>query len=334
MREPLVSVVIPAYNCRWCIADCLKSVCTQSVRNLEIIVVDDGSTDDTAKVVKAFADPRICLIKQSNKGHSSATNTGVSSASGEFIKLVDADDLLAPGHLAAQLAVLFETSENIASCRWGYFTKHPESAVIRKEHVQRDFSDPLEWLICSLTEDEGMMGGWMWLTPRSVWDRAGGYNPTLGLNNDFDFSIRLLLASSGVRYAHNAKYFYRKGMPSSLSQSRGSKAMTSALQTTLLGCQSLLNRENSPRIRQICADRLQMWLYQFYPEHPDLSDIAESRIKELGGSRRPIEGGTILKCLTSLLGWKTARRIQTSLRDIGWINVQLWKQRRSLRRFS
>jgi hypothetical protein len=205
--------------------------------------------------------------------------------------------------------------------------------VSKTEFVQRDFADPLEWLICSLTKDEGMMGGWMWLIPRCVWDSAGGYNPSLGLNNDFDFSIRLLLASKGVRYAENALYCYRKGMASALSQSRGRKAMTSALQTTLLGCQSLLSREDSPRIRQICADRLQMWLYDFYPEFPDLAETTEKRVRELGGSRRALEGGLLLRCIAPLLGWKKTRYLQYTVRKLGWKYVQRWKQRRILQRF-
>lgn len=332
MESPKISVVVPAYNCSKFIKQTLDSVLCQSLRDLEVIVVDDGSTDGTADVVKAYGDLRIRLIQQANQGHSSATNTGVKAARGKFIKLVDADDWLAPGHLEAQWKVLDPSTDQIASCRWGYFTEDPTSVEPRIENVQRDFADPLEWLFCSLTKDEGMMGGWMWLTPRSVWDRAGGYNPELGLNNDFDFSIRLLLASKGVRYAENALYCYRKGISSALSQSRGRKAMTSALNTTLLGCQSLLDRENSPRIRQLCADRLQMWLYDFYPQFPDLATTAEKRIKELGGSRRPLEGGMLLKCLVPILGWKLSRRLQSSVRGMGWKYVQHWKQNRNLRR--
>ena len=333
MTLPLLSVVSPAFNCRWCIEESLQSVCSQSIKDIEVIVVDDGSTDNTADFVRTLGDNRISLIQQPNQGHSSAVNRGVEAAKGQFIKLVDADDWLAPGHLEAQLLVLEDSPEQIASCRWGYFTVDPTIVSPRLEDVQRDFSDPLEWLICSLTKDEGMMGGALWLFPRSVWERAGGYNPDLGLNNDFDFSIRLLLASKGVRYAANALYCYRKGMSSALSQSRGRKAMTSAMQTTLLGCQSLLNREDSPRIRQICADRFQMWLYEFFPEYPDLANAAEIKIKELGGSRRPIEGGRLLKALAATLGWKKARSLQIALGGLGWNHIQAWKRQRNLRRF-
>lgn len=332
MADPLISVIMPAFNCQHFIHQALSSVCCD-IDGLEVVVVDDGSTDGTADAVQCFTDDRIRLIRQSNQGHSEATNVGVQSSRGHFIKLVDADDILAPGHLQAQLHVLQGTVDAVASCRWGYFLQDPDSVQPVPEHVHCDFRDPLEWLVTSLTRDDGMMGGWLWLIPRPVWIRAGGYNPALGLNNDFDFSIRLLLASQGVRFAANALYCYRKGLPSALSQSRGRKAMTSALLTTLLGCQSLLDREDSPRIRRICADRLQMWLYDFYPQFPDLAVQAEQRIAELGGSCRPIQGGLLLKCLVPVLGWKLARRLQLALRQLGWSRVQRWKQLRSLNRF-
>lgn len=333
MTRPTVSIVVPAYNCQGVIEQTLRSVCMQDMEDSEVVVVDDGSTDATAEVVRRFGDKRIRLIQQLNQGHSAATNAGVHASVGTYIKLVDADDVLAPGHLTAQLRVLQGASDHIAFCRWGHFIHDPEFVIPRTERVQRDFDDPLEWLVTCLTEDEGMMGGPLWMTPRSLWDRVGGYDSSLCLNNDFDFSIRLLLASKGVRYASDAVYCYRKGLPAALSQTRGRKAMTSALQTTLQGCQSLLNREDSPRIRRICADRLQMWLYEFYPEFPDLATLAEQRIAELGGSSRKIKGGRLLRCLVPLVGWKFARWLQVLLRRVGWNRIQYWKQTRSLSRF-
>jgi len=91
MADPLVSVIMPAFNCQPFIAQALSSVCSDPA-HLEVVVVDDGSTDETATVVMGFGDPRVRLIQQSNQGLSAATNTGVRAARGKYIKLVDADD--------------------------------------------------------------------------------------------------------------------------------------------------------------------------------------------------------------------------------------------------
>jgi GT2 family glycosyltransferase len=105
---PLVSVIIPAYNAAATIAATLNSVQRQTHEHLEIIVVDDGSTDRTAAIVTAHAagDPRVRLIRQANSGVISARNRGIAAARGAFIAPVDADDLWHPEKIEAQLVAL------------------------------------------------------------------------------------------------------------------------------------------------------------------------------------------------------------------------------------
>jgi hypothetical protein len=258
-------------------------------------------------------------------------NAGAAAATGRFLKFLDSDDALNPGHLAAQLASLTSGSpEQVSACRWGYFVDDPSRPAIRAEHVQRHFDDPLEWLVTSLTQDEGMMGGWMWLIPRAVWDRSGGWDERLSLNNDFDFSVRLLLGSAGVRFAPDAVYAYRKSVSGTLSGSRGRKAMESAWLTTEQGTRALLAREDSERIRRICADRFQTWLFEFYPGYPDLVQTTEQRIAELGGSQRQMSGGRLLRVLQPVIGWKGVRQLQESVGRFGWNHLRRWKARQRL----
>lgn len=96
---PAVSVVIPLYNKGPYIARALTSVLTQTFQDFEVIVVDDGSTDDGAEVVRGFDDPRIRLIQQENQGVSAARNKGVEESKAEFIAFLDADDYWTPTHL-------------------------------------------------------------------------------------------------------------------------------------------------------------------------------------------------------------------------------------------
>lgn len=316
-----ISVLIPAFNAERWITGALGSALGQTWADIEVIVVDDGSTDQTGALVRAIQDPRIRLIVQENRGQSAALNRGVAESRGRYIKFLDADDWLNPTHLEAQIRALEESTECVGSCRWGYFMDHPRCPAVREEAADRDYSDPLEWLVDSLTRDEGMMGGWKWLIPRTVWERSGGWDERLSLNNDFDFSIRLLLASEGVRFAPEAVYSYRKGVAGALSGSRGLKAMTSAFLTTESGCRALLAREDSPRIRQICANRWQEWLFHFYPEYPELATKAQHEIKRLGGSSVRLQGGRILNLLLPVLGWKGVRQLQSLSRRCGWTAV-------------
>lgn len=106
--NPLVSVVIPAYNAAGFIAETLESVLGQTYRPLEIIVVDDGSRDGTPEVVERFASHGVRLIRQENAGPSAARNRGIAVATGTYIAFLDADDLWLPEKTARQVEVMEE----------------------------------------------------------------------------------------------------------------------------------------------------------------------------------------------------------------------------------
>lgn len=111
MPEPLVSALVAAYNAEPFIAEALRSALDQDWPALEVIVVDDGSTDGTAAVVERLNDPRIRLIRQENRGACGAVNTAFHAARGELLALLDADDVWPAGKLRAQSAVLAERPE-------------------------------------------------------------------------------------------------------------------------------------------------------------------------------------------------------------------------------
>ena len=330
MPKPLVSVVIPAYNAAAFVVDAISAALKQSYSSIEVIVVDDGSTDETGSRVNSYRDPRLKYVSQENQGQSAAINRGVSKAQGQYIKLLDADDWITPEHIACQVEALNGRDDAVASCRWGYFVTDFKCPSVRHELTNANYDDPLQWIVDSLTRDEGMMGGWMWLIPRQIWDKVGGYDPRLSLNNDFHFSIATLLAANAVCYAKDAVYSYRKGVSGALSSSYGRKAMESAFLTTDLGTRALLDREDSVRIRHIAADRFQSWLFHFYPDFPDLVKAAEDRISELGGSTLRMQGGQMLKLLQPIVGWKGVRRLQTLAYRYGWRKILDRKARQRL----
>ena len=92
----LVSVIIPCWNTEKYLGECLDSVCSQTLRDIEIICVNDGSTDSSLEIMKAYqeVDPRIVIVEQYNSGVAVARNTGLSKASGEYVYFLDSDDML------------------------------------------------------------------------------------------------------------------------------------------------------------------------------------------------------------------------------------------------
>jgi len=317
----LISVVIPVHNAEKTLQTTLDSVFAQEGVDLEVIAVDDASADGTAPLLAQAAanDPRLrVLTLDANRGQSAALNRGIAAATGDFVKFLDADDLLSPGHLAVQAASLEGTERHLSACRWASFRDSIKGAEPRNEHTARDYTSSREWILDSMEHDEGMMPGWRWLIPRAVLDDVRGWNERLSLNNDFEFSIRLLDHADGIRFAPEAILYYRQGIAGTLSKRFSRTAAESAWLTTRLGCDRILAWGDTPRSRRLCADRMQDWLFRLYPEHPDLAAEADQAIARLGGSERKLQGGRVLRMLSPILNWKQIRKLQVLAYRHGW----------------
>lgn len=112
---PLISVVIPNYNNGPFLIECLESVLVQTYKNIEIILVDDGSTDNSLQVLLSFQD-RISLITTENRGPSAARNTGILNAKGEFIAFLDSDDIWEPTKLKLQMEMMLGGDYDLIYC--------------------------------------------------------------------------------------------------------------------------------------------------------------------------------------------------------------------------
>ena len=128
-NKPLVSIVLPIYNVEKYLPKCLDSVVGQSYRNIEIICVNDGSPDNSEKIVTEYmkTDSRIVLINQKNQGLSGARNTGIENAKGEYIVFLDSDDWLDPENVEA--AVAEAQKENAQLVMWSYVREFPTASV-------------------------------------------------------------------------------------------------------------------------------------------------------------------------------------------------------------
>jgi glycosyltransferase involved in cell wall biosynthesis len=118
MNSPLVSVIMPVYNASKYVEEAVASVLNQTYQNFEIIVVDDGSTDNTKFEVKKIRDQRVRYIKlQKNKGGSNARNIGIKRAKGEYISFLDSDDILYPDKLEIQMKNIINKTSNLDFCK-------------------------------------------------------------------------------------------------------------------------------------------------------------------------------------------------------------------------
>jgi glycosyltransferase involved in cell wall biosynthesis len=114
MDGPLISCIVPVYNCERYVGEALESILKQSYRTIEIIVADDGSTDETARVIGQYG-KQVRYLRQTNAGPAAARNLGLNAARGEFVAFLDADDLWHPEKLARQIA-RFQTRSQLDLC--------------------------------------------------------------------------------------------------------------------------------------------------------------------------------------------------------------------------
>ena len=104
-KKPLVSVIIPTYNRGWIVGEAIDSVLKQDFHDYELIVVDDGSVDDTPAILNAYG-KKISVLRQPNQGVSAARNRGIAAASGRLISFLDSDDLWLPGKARRQIHIM------------------------------------------------------------------------------------------------------------------------------------------------------------------------------------------------------------------------------------
>lgn len=152
---PLISIIIPVYNVKGYLEKCLRSVCEQTYKNLEIIVVDDGSTDGSGQLCDQFArtDSRIKVFHQENAGQSSARNNGLSVAQGEYIGFVDSDDWIDSDMYEFLYHLLMANDADIAVCAH-YIERETETKVRYSSGMLTSFSS--DEAICALIVDKRM----------------------------------------------------------------------------------------------------------------------------------------------------------------------------------
>ncbi len=312
-HTPLVSICIPCFNAEEFLLSAVNTALAQTWSNLEVIVVNDGSTDGSKHLLKSLHDNRLKIIHQANAGQCAAANRALADAQGEYIKFLDADDLLHPHVVERQMERLQCSTSNVASSGWGRFYNNDlQTFRLNVEPVWQDMTT-IDWLTESWATRRPMMQCALWLIPRQVLKKSGGWSEDLSLINDFEFFTRVLVNADQVLFTPDCPLMYRSGIVGSLSGQKSDNALRSQYQSLLLGTQHLIEKRNDNRTRSVCANLLQDFVYDIYPRLPLLQRAMKTRIEELGGSCILPGGPPNFHRLRRLIGWKMARRIQRTL---------------------
>lgn len=310
MPDPLVSVLIPAYNAERYLGEALDSVVAQTWPNVEVIVVDDGSTDATLEVARRYEREGVKVVAQKNAGAAAARNRAFNKAQGTFIQYFDADDILEPTKIENQVRrLLGEPAGTLATSAWArFFEDDMASAVVKPGDDYRDYEQPIEWLLDDWT-GRGTMPPGAWLYPREIIEKAGPWHEGLSLNDDMEFFTRTVLASTKIAFCPSGLLYYRS-VSGSLSKRRSDQALWSQYEVVRLSTERVLAVEDSERTRYASACYWQSFIFMAYPQVPDLVKEAESRIERLGGGGRRASVSRPFVPVRDYIGWKPALRLQ------------------------
>jgi hypothetical protein len=309
MGAPLVSILIPCYNAARWLPAALESAFSQTWPRTEVILVDDGSTDGSLAVARSFGHRGLRILTQPNSGASAARNRGLGAAAGDFIQFLDADDTLAPDKIERQVERLATGPAGcVASSEWARFRLDAAECVFSPQPNWRDMTG-LEFMLLHYNR------GWMmppiaWLAPRAVLDAAGPWREDLSLNDDGEYFCRVLVRSAGVLFCAGSRACYRSALPGSLSARKDGAALESLARSIEGATRTLLGTEDSPRVREACANAWQQVCYETYPLLPAEARRAEREARALGGARRRIEGGRAVLLADRLFGWRAAARLK------------------------
>lgn len=323
--DPLVSILIPAYNSRQWIADTIESALAQTWPRKEIIVVDDGSTDDTFAIASAFGPQGVIVKRQENQGAAWARNTAYSLCQGAFIQWLDADDLLAPDKIERQMRVALATPgrDRLFSGEWGYFMYRPSKAVFTPSPLWADLT-PAEWLLRKLSLNLHMQTD-NWLVSRELTDAAGPWDVRLFRDNDGEYFTRVIRKCSGVKFVPGARSYYRRAGYKSISHIGGSnRKLVSLLISMKFHIECMLSLADNEKSRQACITYLGNWVHEFNPHRPDLVDQLRDLAASLGGILREPVLPLKYRWIANLFGINAGRRAQAILPRLKTTTLISW----------
>lgn len=201
----LVSIIIPCYNAARWVTEAVDSCLAQTYQSIEVIVIDDGSTDDSLVALRAFG-KKIRVETGPNRGGNQARNRGFALSQGEYIQFLDADDYLLPEKIAHQVGFLEQTGADAVYGDWRHQFHEPDGRVWQDDiHISGDQEDVLA----------SLLAGW-WVAPIGLlWRRSAvlasdGWDESLAAGQDRDFFQSVALTGADIRYQPGCHSIYRR----------------------------------------------------------------------------------------------------------------------------
>ena len=206
-KRPLASIIIPNRNYRQWLEPCLKSCIRQTYQEIEIIVVDDASEDDSCEFIQKNFRDRVKLIKMDqNKGPAAARNLGMRYARGEFIQFLDADDFIVPKKIELQIEKMMDEGTDLCTSYWKTFYSLAFGDLFGPLNVINENIN----LLAQTLRDRAWMPVMSLFLRKDFLELVGQWREDLAWNEDREYRYRILRLFPKVSYVHETIFFYRE----------------------------------------------------------------------------------------------------------------------------
>lgn len=306
-----VSVVIPCYNAQRWLAEAIESCLAQTYKNIEIIVVDDGSTDNSAEIARGFG-ANVALVQQPNRGGCAARNVGFARTTGDFIQFLDADDVLLPSKIERQVRWLIEHDADAVYGDWRH-QYHDENGSfwLADPNISEDQHDVLA----------ALLSGW-WVSPaallfrRKIVTTVGGWDETLAAAQDRDFFTRVAIETERIAYQPNCDSIYRRYGAVTISTGSRERYAFSHL-AVLRKIEHLLKEQGRLELRyRECLARSYFYIARnIYPFDAALARETERHIRSLDPIFTPKERWVYRQCY-NLFGFTRAEQLAAAKKSV------------------
>jgi glycosyltransferase involved in cell wall biosynthesis len=303
-----VSVLIPLFNSEKFIDKAIKSALDQTWTNKEIIIVDDGSTDNSLSVAKSYESEIVKVFSQPNHGASSARNLAFKHSSGDYIQYLDADDLLSEDKIAVQMKIAGIENFNPAVLIFGktaFIENEITDAIIASQAVNKSYDNPINLLI-DLFSSVSFISSHAWLTHRDLVSISGEWDEVLSANDDGEFFSRVISYSKKVIYCDNGISYYRRSLPDSLSNIKSPDHTFSEYLSLKKISETILRYNNSPQSKAACSHIFNLFIVDWFPGNRFILSDIEKTMKQYGLNYFSNSPSRIYHFIQRVAGWRRA----------------------------
>lgn len=306
--QKLVSICIPAFNAANYIGDTISCLLDQTYQKIEVIVVDDHSTDKTLEIVKTFDDSRLKFYTNPKKYAASARNFAYKQSEGEYIIFFDADDLIERDFIEKQAEKLHEDENSIVISNWGRFYNNDLSTYEEDSYIIKKDLTYEEWILAYWSEVRHTTPPGRLAMSRQLIEKTPLWDETLTLNDDFQFFNEVFYHCTMIRY-NPTTFYYRSGI-NGLSSKIGEKFYESSFKALKRGIELAQKKYPNNLSLAFCyANMFKNIEYEVYPIISLTKQVKRAQ-QMLPAATFKFPAGGITRVLIKLLGWKLTKRIK------------------------